>query len=256
MKAKNDNWKRDLPGTHTRDTSKRQAKITQEDGSEVLTDIEEQVEVKKAKNGSMIYDVSPFMHGYKVDTRQKRRTVDKGTAFLKPADEKYVEAVTTVSQLFDVDKATFTKLFKTPDFKLLFNLKPSALHVLLVIIDIVGMPANMNTNVIRLTWAIAESKLKGTDAEMSYSTYNRSIKDLIEEGYIATARVNGEHDGWFFINQDRLFNGDRVRFVKEYRLANENKTYEPEIIRTPLNRQPRLGASDEEFDGDTPPDEA
>lgn len=50
---------------------------------------------------------------------------------------------------------------------------------------------------------------------MSEATFNRGMKELVEKGFVAaTPSV-----GWYWINPDYLWNGDRLAFVKEYRKA-------------------------------------
>jgi hypothetical protein len=48
---------------------------------------------------------------------------------------------------------------------------------------------------------------------MSAATYDRGMRELIEKSFIAATPVQG----WFWLNPDYVWNGDRLAFVKEYR---------------------------------------
>ena len=48
---------------------------------------------------------------------------------------------------------------------------------------------------------------------MSKQTFYRGVEELIEKGFIARHRSAG----WYFTNPAMFFNGNRARFVKEYR---------------------------------------
>lgn len=50
---------------------------------------------------------------------------------------------------------------------------------------------------------------------MSEATYARGMRELIEKKFIAPSTLQG----WFYINPDYMWNGDRLAFVKEYRKA-------------------------------------
>ena len=48
---------------------------------------------------------------------------------------------------------------------------------------------------------------------MSEATYTRGMRELIEKDFIAATKVQG----WYWLNPDFVWNGDRLAFVKEYR---------------------------------------
>jgi len=52
---------------------------------------------------------------------------------------------------------------------------------------------------------------------MSESTYMRGIKELINKDFIAESMTTSR----YFLNPDFMWNGDRLAFVKEYRVAVE-----------------------------------
>jgi len=52
---------------------------------------------------------------------------------------------------------------------------------------------------------------------MSEATYTRGMRELIAKGFIAPNVLQG----WYFINPDYMWNGDRLAFVKEFRVKRD-----------------------------------
>ena len=50
---------------------------------------------------------------------------------------------------------------------------------------------------------------------MAPSTYKRGVHELIAKGFMAATPTQG----WYWLNPDYLWNGDRLAFVKEYHKA-------------------------------------
>lgn len=191
---------------------------------------EERLEVKKTKGGALVFDESPFLRGFSIDTRKKSLTVSRGTAVLQPGTDKQVQGVTTVEQIVEVDKKQFVKMFSGPDLKHVYNLTSAGLRMFMVLLDAVGRPSMMNNVHVRLTWPIVRKLTEDAEEAFSYSSFNRGIKDLIDKEYIAAAIINGETDGWYWFNQDRVYNGDTVILKQKIRLAKENKKHPARVI--------------------------
>ncbi|MFK0734725.1 MAG: hypothetical protein ACIWVG_26845 [Gloeotrichia echinulata HAB0833] len=195
-----------------------------EDGVFVDDDVtvEEMIEVVKTKSGALAYEESPFLRDWQLDTRKKLYTVDRGTAVLRPGEHfESRNAVTRVQQEVEVDKKTFVKIF-SGEFKHVYNLTTAGLRMYMVFLDILSR--SMNQIHVRCTWPIVQKLTSEGEEKFSYQTYNRGMKDLIDRGYIAGAIIAGETDGWFWINQDRFYNGNQVLLVKRIKLGNKNKT--------------------------------
>lgn len=195
-----------------------------EDGQFVGDDIhiDESIEIITTKNGALVYDESPFLQNWKIDTRKKLYTVDRGTALLRSGDGEFTGAVTRVQQEVEVDKKTFVKIFSGEEFKHVYNLHAAGLRMFMVFLDIAGK--SMNQAHVRCTWPMVQKLTQESDEKFSYQTFNRGMKDLIEKGYIAGALIAGEADGWYWINPDRFYNGSHVLLIKKVRLGRENKT--------------------------------
>jgi hypothetical protein len=54
-----------------------------------------------------------------------------------------------------------------------------------------------------------------TTNKMGLTTYNRGMQELRIKGFIAPS----VRQGWFWVNPNYIYNGDRMRFVQEFRMA-------------------------------------
>lgn len=192
--------------------------------------VEESIQVVKTRSGALAYDESPFLQNYKIDTKKQLLTVSTGSAIIQNGTEK-VSAVTRVQQEVEVDKKQFVKLFSGPELKHVFNLDVSGLRMFIVFIDLLGRPENMNRVHIRCTYKHVENITSDSDEKFSYMTFNRGMKNLIQHGYIAAAIIDGETTGWFWINQDRFYNGSTVLLVKKVKLTTRNKAHKARVER-------------------------
>ena len=58
----------------------------------------------------------------------------------------------------------------------------------------------------------AQRFIEQIEESISETTYMRGINELIKKDFIAESPRGS---GWFYINPDIIFNGDRVRFIQE-----------------------------------------
>lgn len=66
--------------------------------------------------------------------------------------------------------------------------------------------------------------LAGEDIGMSESTFNRGLWELLDKGFLAPKQPN-----IFWVNPALFFKGDRVMFVKEYRLKSKVQKAAPDL---------------------------
>jgi DNA-binding IclR family transcriptional regulator len=70
-----------------------------------------------------------------------------------------------------------------------------------------------------LNLALVEDYFTRTHQEvMSKSSFHRSIRELLDKKFIAESAITG----LYFINPHLFFNGDRVRFVQEFKRKRAN----------------------------------
>ena len=118
----------------------------------------------------------------------------------------------TISRSFEVYTERFVKLY-VAQVGVFFSLPQRALRLSEVLLhEMSRMPGS---DMVYLNKSAAEKyfKDKGTKSGMSKVTYHRALMDLLTAGLIAYS----DRPGLFFLNPNVFFNGDRVRFVTEYR---------------------------------------
>jgi predicted DNA-binding transcriptional regulator len=109
--------------------------------------------------------------------------------------------------VISVDEDQFIKLF-TKDLAIWFDLNKSGMRVFAALLTVIQKEAIRRDLVYldRTDEAIEEFKIQKT-------TFFNGIEELLAKGFIA----RHVSSGWYFINPTMFFNGDRARFVKEYR---------------------------------------
>lgn len=104
----------------------------------------------------------------------------------------------------EIDSASFVKLFIS-GVRALAELSSAGTRVFEVLY--LEMQKNVGKDEAYLSYT---GLRKG---QMGRSTFTRGLSELIDKRFIAAqAKV-----GWYWINPDYVFNGDRLAFVKEYR---------------------------------------
>lgn len=227
---------RDLPGVTTTLDEKGNVVAVEPASTDRL-----RVEVMTNKLGAMVHDENPFLREYskRMDVRKKSLTVKRGTAIISPGGGDVVQGLTTVEQVVEMDRKTFVKVFSGPGFKSVYNLSSTGIKVFLMLVDLVGEPGNMNQHYIRFTWPIAQKLIADTEFSMSYSTFNRGMKELVDNDYIAAAIVGGEVEGWYWLNVDKVFNGSTVLLKQKISVTGRNKTHPVKVTKTDVDNMTR-----------------
>ena len=164
------------------------------------------------KYGLKLYEENPYLSEYQVkfDTRTGH-TLAHGL-HIKDMDDNNV-GVGVIAEVIDVDPESFVK-FYTNNLQAVFDLSATARRVLLLLVHEMQEKAiNRPSVYFTLTQANNRSKKLNIKAP-SQPTFSKGMRELIDKDFI---RGNAEGFGWYWINHTIMFNGDRVRFVKEYR---------------------------------------
>ena len=120
-----------------------------------------------------------------------------------------VEDVAEIVSVHRVDNEQFVKIF-TSNLKQFFNLKPTTYRMVQVLLHQLGRARDRDT--VYLNVSVAEQYFISTDQNpISKASYYNAMRELIQ-GFIAEST----NPNLYWINP-AVFNGDRVRFVKEYR---------------------------------------
>ncbi|EPO2503512.1 hypothetical protein ACT8N9_004691 [Escherichia coli] len=159
------------------------------------------------------YKLNPFVYeqDITINIKKKKIAVVRGTEL---HDEEGNNFTSTISQVQEVDKEEFMKIF-TGQIKLYFDLSQTAFKLFFIIIGIYQKAIGKDEIYLSLEEAKEES-LK-YDYSLSKAVYYRAIKELIEKNIIA--KSNKRYI--FFINPAVVFNGDRAKFVKEIKIKKE-----------------------------------
>lgn len=112
----------------------------------------------------------------------------------------------------EVDKTKFVKLY-VGGVKAFKDLSTSGTKVF----EVLYLEVQKNIGKDRVYMNFAGLDLEETP--MSSATFNRGLRELIAKEFIASTTAVG----WYFLNPDYIFNGNRLAFVKTYRLASENQ---------------------------------
>jgi hypothetical protein len=188
---------------------------------------------KKGRRGFPVYDRNPFMAGVMVKTKKKNLTVARGTK-LTDIETNEEEMTTTIAQIKHVDEEGFVKLF-SGQVKLYFELSQPGLKVFLLMLQ--AVQKSIGADRIYMTHLTAMRAAENMGKTLSRAVYDRGVRDLCEKKIIAVS----EEVGWFFINPAVLFNGDRARFVTEYRRTSQAD--QGELFDTPKSIE-EMNASD------------
>ena len=121
-----------------------------------------------------------------------------------------VEDVAEIVSVHRVDNEQFVKIF-TSNLKQFFNLKPTTYRMVQVLLHQLGRARDRDT--VYLNVSVAEQYFISTDQNpISKASYYNAMRELIQKGSSQSTTPN-----LYWINPALFFNGDRVRFVKEYR---------------------------------------
>lgn len=151
------------------------------------------------------FSTNPFMGDLTVVTRPKRLTVSRNSSIIDQSTGE-VEGFTEIAQVVLVDEAQFVKVF-TKDLAVWFDLSKSALRVFGFVMA--TTQKHIGSDLIYLNFKTEEAKQFVTSKRSIYD----GLAELIDKQFIA----KHESSGWYFINPSMIFNGNRARFVKEYR---------------------------------------
>lgn len=153
------------------------------------------------------YEVNPFIDKCTIKTRSKRLTVARG-GMIVDHNTGEIEGMTEIAQVVSVDEGQFIKLF-TKDLAIWFDLSKSGLRVFGALLATIQEEAIMRDSVF-----FDYNHPKVSEFKITKNTFYRGIEELIEKMFIARGRTSG----WYFTNPAMFFNGNRARFIKEYRL--------------------------------------
>lgn len=183
--------------------------------------VEVKEEAKPVKSKILKHKENPFLANAitTIKTRKKRLTVAQGSTII---DNETGEATaeTVIAQVVEVDDGLFVKLF-TKDLQNFFDLSSAALKTFGFILKTVQDEA-INRDKVYIDYNDSET-LKAF--KLSERVFFYGVKELIEKKFIAKSL----NPNFYFINPSLFFNGDRCKFVKEYRIKQGGATLDEQV---------------------------
>lgn len=164
----------------------------------------------KTRRGLTKYRTNPFVDDASVATKSRiKRVAEANGERLMVISEDTGEMLAPAGfwQGVEVDKTQFVKLYinGVKAFKELTNAGTRAFEFLYREIQ-----RNIGKDMVNLVFADIDQAA----TSISERTFYRGIRELLEKGFIAETVMVGR----YFVNPDYMWNGDRLAFVKAYRL--------------------------------------
>lgn len=198
--------------------------------------IEKPEKPRKTRRGLELYDKNPFIVDASENTLEgaRRRAIKSkdGSKLMVTNEAGDVVGPAGFWQFQEVDKTQFVKLYVNgvKAFKELTS--PGTIVFELLYLEI--QKAIGRDRVYLSFGAIPE------EVKLSQATFTRGMRELMDKKFIApTASV-----GWYFVNPDYLWNGDRLAYVKEFRLKRDAASDQDWRERLEARGQQRLEIDD------------
>lgn len=166
--------------------------------------------VKFSRRGTVRHKTNPFLLKAIANTKigSKRLSNASGDKLMIVSETTgEIVAPAGFHEILEVDKTQFVKLFKN-GVKAFTNLTNSGARVFSVLYD--EMQNNIGKDFIYLSY----SEINKDIEPMSEATFYRGMKELLEHNFIAETVTVGK----YFVNPDFVFNGNRLAFIREFRV--------------------------------------
>lgn len=167
-------------------------------------------DVHKSKRGLMRHEKNPFIATAVAATKQgTRRITNKSMDRMMIVSEETGEILAPAGfhEIVEVDKTQFVKLYINGVRAFLGLSNPGTKVFEIIYRKIQERPGSDEI-------AIHFSKIDQDITPISRATFNRGMTEILDKKFIAESMM----PGMYFINVDFMFNGNRLAFIKEYRL--------------------------------------
>lgn len=167
-----------------------------------------------------VYKANPFISassGFAIHVRKNLTLVAKGLEIKDQEGEDVNAGV--IGKIEEVDSEEFIKLY-TQNVGILFDLSSRAQKALISVFCAVQKAKDQAHIFLPYHRAVEYYEQLNIKKIPSRSTFSAGITDLINMDFLA-AHYDGE--GWYWINPNLIFNGNRIRFVTEYKLKTKEE---------------------------------
>ena len=150
---------------------------------------------------------SPFIHEAVIKIDPKKRSVVIGNSEQLVVDTQTgeIKGIGMMHQFREVDREQFVKIY-VKELDALFNLTKAGLRVLGYILK----SMRINKDILYL-------HTKEVAKECGYKSQNQVVRGLIELTQNSVIAKSDQPNLWW-INPNIIFNGDRIAFIKEYKI--------------------------------------
>lgn len=166
---------------------------------------------KSRRKGIEKHFKNPFMAAALASTKHgTRRISPRGSNKFMIVSESTGEIVAPAGfhEVVEVDKSQFVKLYIN-GVKALQDLTAAGTRLFAIIyIQVQERPGQDKV-------ILSFSSIDQAETPISRATFDRGMREMLEKGFIAESTIPSV----YFINVDYLFNGNRLAFIKEYRLV-------------------------------------
>jgi hypothetical protein len=179
---------------------------------------------EKTRRGLKIYENNPYIAIIKSKT--KRITNKRGDMMITSRETgEVINPIAGFWHAEEVDNTKFVKLYLA-GIKGFAELSNAGIKVFSLLYE--EMQRNINKDKVYLSFSNIDENLK-----ISQATFTRGMRELIEKKFLAPTKAIG----WYWINPDYVWNGDRLAFVKEYykKSAEPYPKFESETIENNIN---------------------
>lgn len=155
---------------------------------------------------------NPFVSGSEIQTRHKTVRTRTSTRDLMDPDTGEIVGHSIIHVIEEKDEAHFVKVF-ADGVKAAFDLSTTGARVFQAVLGEYQRSKMTGgySDSVRLYW-FGEG-LDGRTIGMSKYTFNRGLKELLEKGFLSPRSPNE-----YWVNPALFFKGDRVAFLREYRV--------------------------------------
>lgn len=160
-------------------------------------------------------DANPLIEGTVISTKEKRVAAGMRKELIDPVTGE-ISAVAATHRIKDLDEAEFVKVFSA-GVKAMYDLSRAGTRVFQAILDEYQKTKMTGGFADTLYLAWFNDGLNGEDIGMSKRTFNRGLAELIENKFLAPKSPEA-----YWVNPALFFKGDRVAFIKEYRIKNKD----------------------------------
>lgn len=180
-----------------------------------MTAITDGKDVQRRRRGKVVYEKNPFVSDAVSNTRNGIKRISNTTGdrmMVVNGSTGEIVAPAGFWQAQEVDRTQFVKLYIN-GVKAFRDLSGSGTRVFELLY--VEVQKNPGRDRVFLSFPAVDQVL----FRMSESTFMRGMKELVDKEFIAATPV----PGWYFLNPDYMWNGDRLAFVREYRVTPQPK---------------------------------